>query len=139
MVEALMEAGSTAAVAPAPGGADILMAGLAARRVCRPRAWAGGVRAADEWGEARTRGLEDFFLVRPAISGAILISEAEVSARWQPHAISAAPELRNRWHKVSIAPWAGGIRLETRPAGRCLRRPAPGGTRQAAGGIPSAT
>ena len=139
MVEALMEARFTAAVAPAPGEADILTAALAAGRLCRPRTCAGGVRAADDWVEAPTRVLEDFLLARLGISRAILISEAEVSVRRQPHAISAAPELRNPSREVSVAPQANGIRLETRPDERCLRRPAPGGTRRAAGGIPSAT
>jgi hypothetical protein len=88
---------------------------------------------------ARTLGPEDFLLVRLAISRAILRSEAEVSARRQPLAISVAPELRNRRREVSVALWASGIRLDTRPVGRCPCSLAPRGARWAAGGIHSAT
>ena len=101
--------------------------------------WAGGTWAVDESVVVRTQGPEDFLLIRLVILPAILRSEAEVSARQWPLAISAAPGLRNRRREVLVAPWAGGIRLETRPVGQSPRRLAPRGTRWAADGIHSAT
>ena len=88
---------------------------------------------------AGTRGPGDFLVVHLAISRAILILEEEVSGRSQPLAIWAALELGNRRREAPEALWAGGIRLETPTSGRCPRRLTPGGTRWAAGGIPSGT
>jgi hypothetical protein len=137
--EALMEAVAPMAEGtPCSAGADIFPAVLAAGHPSHLVTLAVGTRAADEPVAAHTPDPADFFLVRPAISRAILPSEAEVSARQRPHAISVAPELRNRRREVPVAPWAIGVRLETSLAGRCPHRHATRETQWAVGRVHSA-
>jgi hypothetical protein len=113
-------------------------------------------QAVEERVTVRSRDRVDFFLPSPTIPRAVLIlgvkvparSGAEVSTRPQALAISApqrllaisiAPEVGNQrcetpGRETSAATREGGIRSETRAAGRCPRRHAVGETRRAEGG-----
>lgn len=128
MGEALMEeAPPTAADTPASRGltsrgADILTAALAAVVTFRRLAWTVDTRTAGEQVVVPMPSLEDFLLIPPAVSRAILSQEMKGSARPPAPAISAASDLRNRWHKDLAAAWVRGRPSEIRPAGRCSPR-----------------
>jgi hypothetical protein len=140
IAEALMEEGpSTLADTPVSKVADIHTEALATEATLPPLTWAADSRTADGRMAAGPQSPEDFRLVLPAISRAILTQEETAWGRHQALATSVASELRMRWCKVLVVPWVSGSPLETRAAGPCSRRLTLREMRWAAGGIPLAT